>query len=92
MKQLNKKEMETTTPETVTIKSRKRVQEYYGVSQIIDANGRLHFGASLTSERFPSLHSSVEKAAKAVDILLIKAGKEPRNILKFVSRRLADEV
>lgn len=77
------------TPETVTIKSRKRVADYYGVSQVIDSNGKVWFAASISSERFPSLHKSVEKAAKAVDILLIKANKEPRNILKFVGRRLA---
>lgn len=84
--------METTqqVPETVTIKSRKKVQEYYGVSQVVDANGRLWYAASITSNRFPSLHNSVEKAAKAVDVLLIKNGQQPKNILKFVSRRLAE--
>lgn len=90
MKQLNKKEMETTTPETVTIKSRKAYTEYKGVSTIIDSNGRLHYGCSVSSDMMPSLHRTPELAAKAYDIAMIRRGKEPVNILKFVSRRLAE--
>lgn len=84
--------METTQnigelPTSVTIKSRKRLGEYTGVSSVIDAKGNLYYAASISSDTFPSLHRSPQAAARAVDIRLIKQGKSPVNILKPVGRR-----
>lgn len=79
--------------ETQSVQIKKRSSkgsQYYGVSTIITEQGRLVWGATLTSDLLPAIFSSERQAALHVDKRLIAMGKEPRNILKFVSRRVAE--
>ena len=64
------------------IKSRKKVQDYVGVSQIVNEHGHIYYGAALSSDMLPTLFRDARKAAIFIDKLLIKAGKEPVNVLR----------
>lgn len=77
--------METT--EQIRIKKRTKVSEYVGVSLALDENGNTWYCASIDSSMLPSFHRSIAKAAKAVDIMRIKRGLPPVNILKPIGRR-----
>lgn len=70
-------------PVVGSIQKRVKSEEYYGVSVIITEKGRRVWGASISSKQLPTLCATEREAAIMVDKLLIKAGKEPRNILKF---------
>lgn len=73
--------------QSVQIKKRTRVSEYAGVSLALDNNGNTWYCASIDSSMLPSFHRSISQAAKAVDIMRIKRGLPPINILKPIGRR-----
>lgn len=73
-------------PVSVKINKKTKSKEWFGVCEIVTQQGRLVYGAQPDNKLLPSIHATARAAAKAVDIILIKQGKDPVNILKPVAK------
>lgn len=66
-----------------SIRKRKKSNEWYGVSSIVTERGHRVWGACIDHKQLPTLCKTEREAAVMVDTLLLRAGKDPVNILKL---------